>query len=85
MTMFAFAGPRAGDDVTDNSDPNRAPGGAADTACSDSDKVVVIACVNQLVAGGKAAWRMLPNGDIELCLVSGELFLLSEENLTRLR
>ena len=48
------------------------------------DKAVVIACVKQLVDGGKAAWRRLSNGDIELCLASGELFLLGEENITRL-
>jgi hypothetical protein len=75
--MFAFAGLSAGDDMTDDCDPDRAPGAAA-------DKAVVIACVNQLVAEGKASWRALPNGDIELCLASGELFLLSEENITRL-
>jgi hypothetical protein len=45
---------------------------------------VVIAYVKQLVDGGKAAWRRLSNGDIELCLASGELFLLGEENITRL-
>jgi hypothetical protein len=82
--MCAFAGPRAGDDVTDTCKPDRAPSGVADTACSDSDKALVIACVKQLVDGGKAAWRRLPNGNIELCLASGELFLLGEENITRL-
>jgi hypothetical protein len=45
---------------------------------------VVIAYVKQLVDGGKAAWRRLSNGEIELCLASGELFLLGEENITRL-
>jgi hypothetical protein len=45
---------------------------------------VVIASVKQLVDGGEAAWRTLSNGDIELCLASGELFLLGEENITRL-
>jgi hypothetical protein len=45
---------------------------------------VVIAYVKQLVDGGEAAWRGLSNGDIELCLASGELFLLGEENITRL-
>ena len=82
--MFAFAGPSAGDDVTDNCDPDTAPNGGADTACSDSDKALVIACVKQLVDGGKASWRRLPNGDIELCLASGELFVLGKENITRL-
>ena len=80
--MFAFAGPS--DDVTDNCDPDTAPDGGPDTACSDSDKAVVIAYVKQLVDGGEAAWRRLSNGDIELCLASGELFLLGEENITRL-
>jgi hypothetical protein len=82
--MFAFAGRNAGDDQADNCDPDTAPDREAETACSDSDKAVVTACVKQLVGGGKAAWRRLPNGDIELCLASGELFLLGEENITRL-
>jgi hypothetical protein len=82
--MIAFAGPNAGDDQADNCDPEPAPHGEAHTAWSDSDKAVVIARVKQLVAAGKAAWRPLPNGDIELCLASGELFLLGEENITRL-
>ena len=82
--MFAFAGPSAGQDVTDNCDPKTAPYGEADTAWSDSDRAVVIAYVEQLVDGGKAAWRRLSNGDIELCLESGEHFLLGEENITRL-
>jgi hypothetical protein len=80
--MFAFAGLAPA--MTCNCDPDRAPDGEADTACSDSDRAVVNACIKQLVDGGKAAWRRLPNGDIELCLASGELFLLSEENITRL-
>ena len=82
--MIAFTGSSAGDDVTDNCDPDRAPDGEVDIACSDFDKAVVIARVKQLVAAGKAAWRPLPNGDIELCLASGELFLLGEENIRRL-
>jgi hypothetical protein len=82
--MFAFAGPNAGDDHADNCDPEPPPDGEADTAWSDSDKAVVIAYVKQLVDGGEAAWRRLSNGDIELCLASGELFLLGEENITRL-
>jgi hypothetical protein len=82
--MFAFAGPSAGDDVTDSCKLGTAPSGVADTACSDSDKVLVIACVKQLLDGGKASWRRLPNGNIELCLASGELFVLSKDNITRL-
>ena len=82
--MFALDGPSAGDDLADNCDPETAPYGGADTAWSDSDKAVVIAHVKQLVDGGKAAWRKLSNGDIELCLASEELFLLGEENITRL-
>ena len=82
--MFAFAGPSAGDDLADNCDPETAPYGEAYTAWSDSDKAVVISYLKQLVDGGEAAWRTLSNGDIELCLASGELFLLGEENITRL-
>ena len=82
--MFAFAGPSAGEDVTDNCDPETAPYGEADTAWSDSDRAVVIAYVEQLVDGGKASWRRLPNGNIELCLASGELFVLGKDNITRL-
>jgi hypothetical protein len=82
--MFAFAGPSAGDDLAGNCDAETAPYDEAGIARSDSDKAVVIAYVKQLVDGGKAAWRRLSNGDIELCLASGELFLLGEENITRL-
>jgi hypothetical protein len=82
--MFEFAGRNAGDDHADNCDPEPPPDGEADTAWSDSDKAVVIAYVKQLVDGGAAAWRRLSNGDIELCLASGELFLLGEENIMRL-
>jgi hypothetical protein len=84
LTTFAFAGPNAGDDQADNCDPEPAPHGEADTAWSDSDKAVVISYVKQLVDGGEAVWRRLSNGDVELCLASGELFLLGEENITRL-
>jgi hypothetical protein len=82
--MFAFAGPSAGDDLARNCDAETAPYDEAGIARSDSDKAVVIAYVKQLVDGGKAAWRRLSNGDIELCLASGEHFLLGEENITGL-
>ena len=81
--MFAFAGPSAGDDVTDTCKPDTAPSGV-NTACSDSDKALVIACVTQLVDGGTASWRRLRNGNIELCLASGELFVLGKDNIMRL-
>jgi hypothetical protein len=84
LTIFAFAGPSGGDDLAGNCDTETAPYGEAGMPWSDSDKAVVIAYVKQLVDGGKAAWRRLSNGDIELCLASGELFLLGEENITRL-
>jgi hypothetical protein len=70
--------------VTDICKPDTAPSGVADTTCSDSDKALVIACVKQVVDGGKASWRRLPDGNIELCLASGELFVLGEDNITRL-
>ena len=82
--MFAFAGPSAGDDLAGNCDAETTPYDETGIARSDSDKAVVIAYVKQLVDGGEAAWRRLSNGDIELCLASGELFLLGEENITRL-
>ena len=82
--MSAFAGPFAGDDVTDTCKPDAAPRGVVDTACLDADKALVIASVKQLVDARKASWRRLPNGDIELCLASGELFVLGEDNITRL-
>jgi hypothetical protein len=80
--MFAFAGPSAGDDVTGTCKRDPAPG--ADIACSGSDKDLVIAGVKQLVDEGKASWRRLRSGNIELCLASGELFVLGEGNITRL-
>jgi hypothetical protein len=76
--MFAFAGPSAGDDVTDTCKPDTAPSGVADTACSDSDKALVIACVKQLVDGGKASWRRLPTGNIELCLDPASCLFLAK-------
>ena len=82
--MFAFAGPSAGDDLAGNCDAETTPYDETGTAWSDSDRAVVIAYVKQLVDGGKAAWRRLSNGDVELCLDSGEHFLLGEVNITRL-
>jgi hypothetical protein len=84
VTTFAFAGLRAGDDMTDTCKPDAAPQDVVDTACSDADKALVIASVKQLADAGKASWRRLANGNIELCLVSGELFVLGEDIVTRL-
>ncbi len=47
-------------------------------------KALVLAYARQLVADGRAEWRLLENGDIRLRFPSGETFLLAETSITRI-
>jgi hypothetical protein len=40
--------------------------------------------LGQLVRDGFAEWRMLENGDVELRLFSGEVFLLADATIARI-
>ncbi|MGX5827795.1 hypothetical protein [Mesorhizobium sp. 43Arga] len=46
-------------------------------------KSQVLAAIGKLVADGRAEWSRTANGEIELRLLSGEVFLLGEVAVTR--
>ena len=46
-------------------------------------KSQVLAAIGELVDGGKAEWRRTASGEIELRLLSGEVFLLGAVTVTR--
>ncbi|MBZ9743431.1 MULTISPECIES: hypothetical protein [unclassified Mesorhizobium] len=46
-------------------------------------KSLVLASIGELVDGGKAEWSGTATGEIELRLLSGEVFLLGEVTVTR--
>lgn len=46
-------------------------------------KSQVMAAIGRLVDGGKAEWSRTATGDIELRLLSGEVFVLGEITVTR--
>lgn len=48
------------------------------------DKALVMTYIGQFVADGFAAWDMLDNGEIEVCFISGERYLLAETTILRL-
>lgn len=51
----------------------------------DRAKALVLSSVERLVRRGFAERHMRDNGDIELHLRSGEIFLLGDRDVTRLR
>jgi hypothetical protein len=51
---------------------------------ADPAKALVMAYFRRLVADGHAEWRMLENGDIQLRLHTGEIFLLAKTMITRI-
>lgn len=51
---------------------------------ADPARSLVMAYFNQLVIDGLAEWDMLANGDIRLCLQTGETFLLAKTVIVRL-
>jgi len=40
--------------------------------------------IGQLVRDGHAEWSQLDNDDVELRLLSGEIFLLADNSITRI-
>ena len=62
------------------------------TACANSQivnsiavdaKSQVLAAIGELVDDGKAEWRRTASGEVELRLLSGEVFVLGEVFVTR--
>ncbi|RJS17041.1 hypothetical protein DRW03_28670 [Corallococcus sp. H22C18031201] len=53
-------------------------------AMGDPDKAAVIACIGQLVLDGAAVWDLLEDGDVEVHLASGEVYLLQERAALRI-
>ncbi len=59
---------------------------AADKPCglsADPAKALVMSSIGELVTRGHAEWRTLRNGDVELRLATGEVFLLGDQSVTR--
>jgi hypothetical protein len=48
------------------------------------DKARVMKYIGQLVVDGYAEWQMLDNGEVEVRLTSGEIYLLSKATILRL-
>ena len=46
-------------------------------------KTLALAAIGRWVAAGRAEWKTLETGEIELRLPSGETFLLAESAITR--
>jgi hypothetical protein len=61
------------------------PEGIAGLSHGDSAKTHVMKHIDQLVASGFAVLDMLDDGDIQLRLHTGEMFLLKETVMLRLR
>jgi hypothetical protein len=59
--------------------------GIAELSHHDPAKADVMKHIDQLVASGFAELDMLDNGDIELRFRTGEMFLLKESVMVRLR
>jgi hypothetical protein len=55
----------------------------ADRVSGDPGKTEVIKYLASIVNDGFAKWAELANGDVELTLLSGETFHLSEATVTR--
>ncbi|RUX75225.1 hypothetical protein EN904_14175 [Mesorhizobium sp. M7A.F.Ca.CA.001.07.2.1] len=56
---------------------------ARTTAAGNRAKSHVMAAIGGLVDEGKAEWNHTATGDIELRLLSGEVFVLGEVSVTR--
>ncbi|RWB00468.1 MAG: hypothetical protein EOQ39_19800 [Mesorhizobium sp.] len=65
---------RSHDNVTD---------GTAAGKSAEKAKSQVMAAISELVDDGKAEWNHTVTGDIELRLLSGEVFVLGEVSITR--
>ena len=51
---------------------------------ADPAKALVMSHLARLVSGGRAEWSLLDNGDVELRLLSGEVFFLADTTITRI-
>jgi hypothetical protein len=51
---------------------------------ADPAKAFVMSCVSRLVNDGRAVCILLGNGDVELRLPSGEVFILGDTSVTRI-
>lgn len=60
------------------------PEGAREFTYEDPDKAFVMGCIARAVAEGLAEWDRMPNGDIWVRFISGEVFLLAGSSITRL-
>ncbi|MFD1983942.1 hypothetical protein ACFSOZ_14885 [Mesorhizobium newzealandense] len=58
--------------------------GAAASPRPQDAKSLVMTAIGELVDGGKAEWSRTATGEIELRLLTGEVFLLGELSVTRL-
>ena len=61
---------------------SQTPNGAAISRADDA-KSQVLAVIGELVNAGKADWSRTETGEIELRLLSGEVFVLGEVAVTR--
>jgi hypothetical protein len=51
---------------------------------ADPAKALVMSHIGQLVTDGYAEWRLLDNGEVELRFLSGEIFRLADNSITRI-
>ena len=50
---------------------------------AEDAKSLVLAAIGELVDAGRAEWNRTATGELELRLLSGEVFLLGEVSVTR--
>jgi len=51
----------------------------------NQDEMFVLEVLQRIVRAGLAIWRMHPSGERELRFLSGEIFLLNEVGIERVR
>ena len=51
---------------------------------ADPAKALVMSHIRRLVSDGYAEWSLLDDGDVELRLLSGEIFHLADTTITRI-
>jgi hypothetical protein len=56
----------------------------ASRAYTDPAKALVMSCVGEFVSCGHAEWSLLDNGTVELRFLTGEIFLLGDQTVTRM-
>jgi hypothetical protein len=65
-------------------DSRKAVGVEPDAASVDPSKSLVMASIGQLVSNGQAEWTLGCAGKVELRLMTGEVFLLDDDAVTRI-